>query len=198
VSSSDRSRASDVASIVARALGKLVLRVPRSDRPPSDDPRAKARRLAHAASRKAGAISTGMALPPGPLGMLTIVPDLVAMWRLQSQLVSDIAAVYGRSASLTRESLLYCLFKHGSAALLRDVVARAGDRYLVRRSSVKALQRLLTKIGVRVTDQVLGRALSRWVPVLGALGVGAYAYYDTAKVAANAIELFSREVVVEP
>jgi hypothetical protein len=139
-----------------------------------------------------------MALPPGPLGMVTIVPDLVAIWQVPSQLVSDIAAVYGRSAGLTRESMLHCLFRHGSAALVRDVVVRAGDRWLVQRTGRVALQRILHRIGVRVSDQVLGRALSRWVPLLGAFGVGAYAYYDTSKVAANAIDLFSREVVVEP
>jgi hypothetical protein len=183
--------------LVARGLERLLMRVPRSDERPADDPLSKAQRLARAASRKAGALSTGMALPPGPLGILTVVPDLVAMWKLQSQLVSDIAAVYGRSGALTRESLLHCLFRHGSAALMRDVVVRAGDRYLVRRSSLEALRRILAKVGLRVSDQVLRRSLSRWVPLVGALGVGAYAYYDTSKVAANAIDLFSHDVLVE-
>jgi hypothetical protein len=184
-------------AIVARALEDLVARVPRSDQREAADPLTKARSLARAAARKAGALSGGMALPPGPLGLVTIVPDLVAIWRVQSQMVADIAAVYGRSGALTRESMLHCLFRHGSAALLRDVVVRAGDRWLVRPAGLAALRRLLARIGVRVSEQVLGRALSRWVPLLGAFGVGAYAYYDTSKVAANAIDLFSREVVVD-
>jgi hypothetical protein len=32
------------------------------------------------------------------------------------------------------------------------------------------------------------------VPVVGALGVGAYAYYDTGQVAATAMALFSRDI----
>ena len=191
-------RAEKPAAIVAHALEDLVLRVPRSDEREANDPLAKARRLARTAARKAGALSGGMALPPGPLGMFTVVPDLVAIWKVQSQLVADIAAVYGRTGSLTRESMIHCLFRHGSAALVRDVVVRAGDRWLVQRTGLTTLRRILGRIGVRVSEQVLGRALSRWVPLLGAFGVGAYAYYDTSKVAANAIDLFSRDVVVQP
>jgi hypothetical protein len=32
------------------------------------------------------------------------------------------------------------------------------------------------------------------VPVAGALGVGAYAYYDTGRVAGTAMDLFGREI----
>jgi hypothetical protein len=39
--------------------------------------------------------------------------------------------------------------------------------------------------------------VSRWLPIIGALGVAAYAYYDTGKVAENAIEFFSSEIDVE-
>jgi hypothetical protein len=38
--------------------------------------------------------------------------------------------------------------------------------------------------------------VARYAPVIGAIGVGGYAYYDTNKVAKTAIELFSKEVVV--
>jgi hypothetical protein len=37
-----------------------------------------------------------MALPPGPLGLATVIPDLLAIWKLQQQLVADIAAVFGK------------------------------------------------------------------------------------------------------
>lgn len=92
--------------------------------------------------------------------------------------------------------MAYCLFKHGSAALMRDVVTRVGQRYLVRRTSLRAMQSILQKVGVRVTQRILSKGLSRFVPVVGALAVGGYAYYDTTKVATTAIELFSKEVTV--
>jgi hypothetical protein len=36
------------------------------------------------------------------------------------------------------------------------------------------------------------------LPVVGALGVAGYAYYDTAQVAATAISLFEKDVAREP
>ncbi len=75
---------------------------------------------------------------------------------------------------------------------------RAGERFVVRQTSLRVLEELLAKVGVRISQRVLGEAFARYVPLLGAAAIGAYAYYDTAKVAANTIELFSADVVVEP
>ncbi|MDO9192708.1 MAG: hypothetical protein Q7U12_07420, partial [Undibacterium sp.] len=57
------------------------------------------------------------------------------------------------------------------------------------------MQAIAGKIGVKISQQVLGKSLSRWLPVIGAVGVGGYAYYDTSQVAATAIALFEQEVV---
>jgi len=53
-----------------------------------------------------------LALPPGPLGWMTILPEMVGVWKIQAQMVADIAALYGKTATLTQEQMLYCLFKH--------------------------------------------------------------------------------------
>jgi hypothetical protein len=184
-------------NLVTQSLIDLFSRIPTSEEPASDDPRVRARQVARSASMRAAAISGSLALPPGPLGLATIVPDLLAIWRLQQSMVADIAATFGKSAFLRHEAMAYCLFKHGSAALMRDLVVRAGERYLIRRSALSLIQELLGKVGVRVTRQMLEKSFSRWIPVIGALGVGAYAYYDTSKVAATAIELFSSDISLE-
>jgi hypothetical protein len=54
------------------------------------------------------------------------------------------------------------------------------------------------RIGVKITQRAVAKGLTRWLPVLGALGVAAYAYYDTAQVANSAIELFKSEIEFEP
>ena len=84
-------------------------------------PRAQA--LARHAAVKAAAISGSLALPPGPLGLVTVLPDLVTIWKVQ-QLVADIAAVHGKPAALRQELMVYCLFKHGAAHLARELVVR--------------------------------------------------------------------------
>jgi len=35
----------------------------------------------------------------------------VAIWRIQAQLVSDIAGLYGKDLQLTRSHMVYCLFR---------------------------------------------------------------------------------------
>ena len=185
------------ASPVERALERFLAKVPSSEERAADDPAARSLRIARAAARRASAISTTLSLPPGPFGLATVVPDLMAIWDVQRKMVADIAAAHGQTATLTRESMLHCLFKHGGAAMLRDLVIRAGERFVIRTATSQGLRRVLAKVGVHVSHQAIGRGVSRFVPLLGAMGVGAYAYYDTRQVAANAIDLFSREVVVE-
>jgi hypothetical protein len=149
------------------------------------------------ARRKAAIASSTLALPPGPLGWLTVLPEIYAVWKIQAQMVSDLAALHGRKAQLSREQMLYCLFRHTGAQLFRDLVMRVGERYLVRRLPIRSLYAVANKIGMRLTQRSIGRAISRIVPIAGALGVGAYSWYDTRQVARTALELFSREVTVE-
>jgi len=182
-----------VSDMILKVLGDI----PRSRKRASPAPEKAARALANSAAAKAAVVSGSLALPPGPLGWLTILPDLYAIWRLQAQLVADIAAVYGKTAVLTKEQMLYCLFRHAAAQAVRDLVVRAGDRFIVQRATLKTLQRVAERVGVKVSQRSVGAAVSRWVPIVGAVGVGAYAYYDTAQVARTAMELFSGPIEVE-
>jgi hypothetical protein len=125
--------------------------------------------------------------------MLAIIPDLYLIWKLQGQMVSDIAAVHGKTAFLTSEGMMYCLFKHGAAQLLRELVVTSGRRSLVRRASRGSLGR----IGLGVSERLASRAFYRWIPLAGAAAAGAFAYYDTAKIARTAMDLFSSELSIE-
>jgi len=128
---------------------------------------------------------------------LTILPEMVAVWRVQAQLVADISRIYGQPSPLTQEQMIYCLFRHGAAQAVRDLVARAGERFLVRRASVRMMQSISQQIGIRITQRSLAKAVSPWVPVIGAVGVAGYAYYDTMQVAKTAMQLFESEIVIE-
>lgn len=174
----------------------LISKVPPSSEIGSATPDARAKQLARNAARTSASISGGAALAPGPLGMLTLLPDLVGVWKVQAQMVADIAATYGKTATMTQEQMVFCLFKHSAAQLLRDVIVREGGRYVVLPMTLRMMRSLTTKIGIKVGQRSVGKAIARYAPLVGAMGVGAYAYYDTQKVADTAIELFSNEVVV--
>lgn len=182
---------------LADALLEVVLHVPASSEAARTHPGEHAHAIARKAARTASVVSGSLSLPPGVLGWLTVVPELMGVWKLQAQMVSDIAGVYGKSKTLGREQMLFCLFKHVSAQLLRDVVVRVGERYIIRTASLKALQGLAQQLGVRVSKVVISKGAARFVPLVGAVGAGAYAYFDTLQVAKNAVEMFERETVVD-
>ena len=118
---------------VSAKLIELVGNIPLSGEHAAATPRTRARALVRKSALKSAAISGSLALPPGPLGLMTILPDLFAIWRIQARLVADIAAVYGKTGFLTTETILFCLFKHAAAQAVRDLIVRAGERVLIER-----------------------------------------------------------------
>ncbi len=182
---------------IAHTVLDLVGQVPHSDEDVSRTPQRRARAIASAAANKAALAAGTLALPPGPLGWLTILPELAAIWRIQRQMVADIASVHGASAQLTRAHMLHCLFRHAAAQALRDVGVQVGARLLIQEVPLRAIERIATTIGIDVSRQLLGRGLTRWLPVVGAIGVAGYAYYDTTQVARTAIALFDAAPAAE-
>lgn len=189
---------SNVTVKVAAAILKFIGDVPNSDERKSRTPSESSRKTANKAAALAATTAGTLALPPGPLGWLTILPEMVAVWRIQAQMVADIASFYGKKRTLSQEQMLHCLFRHTASQAVRDLVVRAGERWIVKRASIRMLQTAAQQVGVKVTQRVIAKGASRWLPVVGALGVGAYAYYDTAQVAKSAIELFEKEIDIEP
>jgi hypothetical protein len=187
----------EITSRVSDAILGFISKVPKSSEVKNKEPAEAARKAAKIAAAKAAAAAGTLALPPGPLGWLTILPEMVAVWKIQAAMVSDLAAYYGKSTAMTQEQMLYCLFKHTASQAVRDLVARVGERAIVKRATLQALESVAQRIGMKVTQRTISKAATRWLPVVGALGVAAYAYYDTAQVAKSAIELFEREIEFE-
>jgi hypothetical protein len=183
-------------TIAATLLG-LLASVPVSKARNSRNPAESARQAAHLASAKAALTAGTLALPLGPIGWLTILPEMLAVWKIQAALVSDIAAFYGKKTVLNREQMLYCLFKHTASQAVRDLVVRVGERAIVKPASLRALQAAAKGIGVKISQRAFAKSASRWLPIAGTVGIAAYAYYDTAQVAKTAIELFESDVVLE-
>ena len=188
----------DVAGRIAQAILDFLSQIPTTTEPLNSSPSERARRIAQKAALRASTISGALALPPGPAGLITIVPDLVAVWRVQAQMVADIAGAFGKSTSLSREQMLYCLFKHSAAQAVRDLVVRGGERYLVRRASLRVVQGTAAKIGAKVTQRAIAKSVSRWLPIVGVVGVAGYAYYDTAQVGATTIDFFEKDIAPAP
>jgi len=183
---------------IAQQILDFLSHIPSTREQPREHPRARAEAIALAARRKAFVASSSLALPPGPLGWLTVLPELVAIWKIQAQMVADIAAVCGQHPTLTREQMLYCLFRHAAAQAVRDLAVRAGQRWMVHAATAHSFRSIAHRVGVKLSERALGSSLARMVPLVGALGVGAYAWYDTHQVARTAFAMFSHEVGIIP
>ncbi len=184
----------DVGGTIERAIAD----VPSPRTHAVTDPAREADAIARRAAKQAAMLSGSLALPPGPIGMLTVLPDLYLIWKTQRQMVADIFGLYGRSAELTRAHMLYCLFRHAASHVLRDVAVRTGQRVVVQQLTSGAIRSIANKIGVTVTRRVVGSVASRWVPLAGAAAVGAYAYWDTLQVARTAHKLLAGPASADP
>ncbi len=180
-----------LAPLVLAAVGEI----PKARTRRVHDPDAAAQDLAQKAALKAALVAGALALPTGPLGWLTLLPELRSVWRIQVQLVADIAALYGRKTGLDEAKILYCLFRHNGVRALQDLLVRVGDRAAVGPVPARVLQLAARKAAASLARRLAGRGVSRWLPVAGAVGLGAYAYFETARVGATAREMFAAEVV---
>ena len=176
----------------------FLTQIPHSEEISSETPLARASAIARAAAVKAALVSGTLSLPPGPAGWLTIVPDLMGVWKIQTQMVADIAAAFGQQAFLTREQMLYCLFRHAAAQAVRDLVIRVGERALIlgtaERVAASCSQGRRSSQPTRDWKRRLAVAAGDW----RARCRGVRGYTDTGQVAHTTIELFARPIDVEP
>lgn len=186
----------DIGARISNAVLHFIAEVPRTDQLLSSTPAESSRQRAKLAAKQAAAAAGALALPPGPAGWLTILPEMVAVWKIQAQMVADIAALYGKTGALSQEHMLYCLFKQTASQAVRDLVVRMGERLVVKSVSIKVLSTVAKRIGINLTQRALGKGVSRLFPVIGAVGVAAYAYYDTTQVANVAIKLFEQDLAM--
>lgn len=178
---------------ISEMILKLISEVPEStELPVPSTPDTRAAAIAHERALLAAGISGTLALPPGPAGMATLPVDLLTILKLQRKMIADIAAVYGKTGDLNSTTMLICMVKYGSAGTAGRMLLKAGSNKLVKRTT----QQMLRKLGVRVSQQAVGKSLSRWAPAVGAAAIAGYAYMDTKHVANRAIELFSQPVVL--
>lgn len=171
-------------------LFDLITNIPDSLYAENREPEKRANQLIQQAAFKAATISATLSIPAGIMGILTAIPDIAAIWRIQAQLVADIAASYGKLALLSREAMVWCLFRHSAAQLIRDIAVRTGSRIVVQKLSTTALKALIQKIGIKISSKFLSKSLLRAIPVVGAVGNGAYTYYDTFEVGKTATAYF--------
>jgi len=138
-------------------------------------------------------ISGGSGLVPGPMGMLTIVPELALVIRNQMSMVYDIGVAYGYGKRLNAELLIGVFgYALGSGAL--GLLTIHGQKVLVKRASLRFMQKVIKLMAGKVTQRVLKSMVSKWLPVAGAVALAAWSKHSTHLIAERAISVFEKEI----
>ena len=144
------------------------------------------------ASWKAFALSTVSGLAPGPAGWVTILPEIIAVTKIQINLVYAIAKHYGQSSRFNSGTVVL-IFANEAGIATRGVVAKVGERLIVRVISSKAVEALSRRIGVKIGARITQRIVGRWVPVVLAPVFGAFSKSMTTRIGREAVKLFSSD-----
>lgn len=181
-----------VLKTVESVVASVISNIPSSSLEEYPEPKTAALEFIGNAARDAAVVTGALSLAPGPAGMATLIPELAAVWRRQARLVADIAAVSGKSDELTKELMMYCLYRHVDRRTMKRLLISGGEGILVGRAKKRAMHEALGILAGRLVKRVAARAAARWVPVVGAGALAAYSYQDTKEVGATALEVFTK------
>jgi uncharacterized protein (DUF697 family) len=142
-----------------------------------------------------GAISGAMALIPGPFGLLGIVPEMYLVLKNQMTLIRDLSIAYGHKDKLNKELLTY-LFASSVGAGGLGLAAMHGSKILVRRAGLRVMQKIVTILAGKVTQQAVKAFVSRWLSFVGAAAMAAWSKYSTEKIGEICCEMLEKEIVL--
>lgn len=151
------------------------------------------------AAHRAFKISTALGLIPGPIGFAAILPEVVALTRLQINLIYRIARYYNRTETANTEIVLLILANVMGVAGGETLIRRAGTALVIRSANTGVVRALARKIGTHVIDTAVEKATGRWIPVVTAPLFGYFSRSLTRKIGMEAKRvLSSRELTIEP
>lgn len=141
------------------------------------------------------AISGGAGFIPGPLGMAASVPEIILIIRNQLTMVYDIAKANGHR-NITKELMLGVLISAMGNATGNLLIVH-GQRIVVKRVGMQAMQKIIVMLGGKITQQAAKSMAAKWIPIFGAAAMATWSGYSTNKIGTKAVEIFSKEIVME-
>lgn len=151
--------------------------------------------LVRKASLQTASISASLALPGGITGLLTLIPEILAIWKIQAQLIANIAFIHGKDSRVTKEQMLWCMFRQVGYSFVKEFVFQQGSTFIVRRLHDAAWQQALQKVGLGLVQKYGTRWLGKIIPIAGTVSAGTLSYYDTRRAARRAEELYASPLI---
>ena len=133
-------------------------------------------------------------LIPGPLGMLATLPELVVIIRNQIQMIYDLGVAHGKESNLNA-TLLLALFSTVMGEGAIGLVAIKGKQLLVKKASVRVIQKVIFWLGGSISQKLLKRFIAKWLPVVGAAAMAIWARQSTMDMGKKASEMLAMDIV---
>lgn len=158
------------------------------------DPGEIIRPLVRKYSLQAAALSSALSVLPGNLGVMSVLPEIYFLLRLQSRMVKDIAIILGKESYLSKELLLYCLFKENKIDIINTSSRITGTRLLIRPISLYNLQTIFYSVIYSKSSKIVPRKNKGLLSLISMLTGGSLSYIDTQMVGTTANAIFLGDI----
>ncbi len=162
---------------------------------PADD---LVRHITRKTAVKCASLAGASYLIPGKVSYALILPELLLIYRLQAQMIVDIAALYGKDNPMDKTLLFYCLFQGSSSNLFKHLIKDTGKRIIVRPVSIKMIEALILQLSKKIFKKSFSGSFSIFLPFVGLAVSGTLNYLYTTRIGEIASQVFSKEIFVAP
>ena len=142
-------------------------------------------------------ISGGAGLIPGTWGMLIVVPEISLIIKNQIEMIYDIGKANSKTGKELSKELIIGVFASSMGTAGIGLVTIHAGKVLVKRASLRVLQKIVAMLGGKVTQRLLKSMVAKWLPGVGAAAMAAWSKYSTNLIGKKAQEIFSKEIVFE-
>lgn len=150
-------------------------------------------RIIEAYSYKNAAIVGMLNIVPGPLGLITVIPEIILVVRNQLAMIYDISAAYQQDKVINKE-LLAGIFASSLGVRTLEFLTIQGGKVLVKRSSLRIFQQIMINLGTNITQKLVKQQITRFLPGIGTVLMATWAKYSTKTVGKKASEILSKNI----
>lgn len=140
------------------------------------------------------AISGGCSLIPGPWGMAAAVPEIILVIQNQLKMVYDIGKAHGHDEKTLDTQLLLEIVLSGTGNAGLTTTTIVGQKLILTRAGARTIQRIIARLGGKVTQKLIKSMASKWIPVVGAAAMATWSKYSTEKIGKRADEMFKMTI----
>lgn len=139
-------------------------------------------------------IAGAMNIIPGPWGMTAVIPEIIIIIRNQLKMIYDIGIALGQPEYKLTKEVLLGIMTSATGTASTGMLTIHGGKVLVKRSSLRVMQKIIAMLGGRISQRMLKSVVSKWLPVVGAVAMAGWINYSTKKIGKIASHILINEI----